>query len=220
MTGSDASSRRRRDTGFEVLATLLIGIVAVLAAVFAIEGAHFGMAGTRAQVLAARLTADAAAKSTASSIAFDAGLRGQQEGVVVSMSGVSRQLAGTLADDAGTTAVGGALEAAGNRLRGEVVASSGTSGGPPLDDYAAGLVTASTGSISQEVREQGRQVDIATEMGNRQLQALFGLSLVTLAGVLAGVAAVLRGSRAGWSTLLVAWGIGIAAGAVALAALV
>jgi len=220
MIEVDTASRWRSEGTFDRVATILIGIVAILAATFAMQQAHVGLAGTRAQVMAGRLSGDAAAKLSTSSLVFNAALRAQQEALVLGMSGVSRQIAGSTAGGESALAIGGAQVAASEQLKAALTATAATSGKAPLDAYTAGLIAATDADIVREVKEQNRQVDIADDLGGRQQRSILGLSLVTLAGVLAGVSAVLGRGRAGWTTLAVAWGIAGAAAATAVAVLV
>ena len=85
-----------------------------------------------------------------------------------------------------------------------------------MDPYTAGLMSASIADLNTEVAEQNRQVDVANETGARSQRAVLGLSLLTLAAVLAGISAVLGRGRAGWATLSVAWGTTIVAIGVTL----
>ena len=60
-------------------------------------------------------------------------------------------------------------------------------------------------------------MDLANETGARSQRAVLGLSLLTLAAVLAGISAVLGRGRAGWATLAFAWGTtGVAIGITVL----
>jgi len=205
---------------YDKVATLLIGVVAVLAATFAIQQVHFGLAGQRAQVMAGRLSADAATKIATSSAVTGALIGAQQQALLVGMGGVSRQLAGTVSQDETFVAIGGAEVAASDDLRALLDATAATSGRAPLDAYTAGLVTAGNAGLALEVMEQNRQVDMAEDMGGREQLAVLGLSLVTLAGVLAGVAAVLRRGRAGWAMLAVGWSVVAVASVVAVVAII
>ena len=205
---------------YDKVATFLIGVVAVLAATFAIQQAHFGLAGQRAQVMAGRLSADAATKVATSSSVSAAELGAQQQALVLGMTGISRQMAGTANGDDAFVAIGAAEQAASDDLRALLAASAATSGKAPLDAYAAGLVTAGNAGLALQVKEQNRQVDISEDLGGREQLAVLGLSLVTLAGVLAGVAAVLRRGRAGWAMLAVGWSVAAVAAVVAVVALV
>jgi hypothetical protein len=201
----EVATRWRSQAAYDRVAALLIGIVAVLAAVFAVQQAHAGLEGTRAQLQAARLGTDAAASLSASSLAQTAGPRARQDALILGMEAVGRQLQGTMAGDEAAVAVGTAQQAAMDRLNAAIVETEGTSGGRPVDAYAARLVTATLEAISAQVEEQGRQVDLAAEAGARELRSVLGLSLIALAGVLAGIAAVMGRRRAGWALLAVAW---------------
>lgn len=219
MIEPEVASRWRTQAGYDRVAALLIGIVAILAACLAIQQAHAGTAGTRAQVMGARLAADAAAHLSAGSLATTSALRARQDALLMGIEGVSRQLQGTIAGDDAVVAVGAAAQAASTRLDAALSETAGTSGGPPLDAYAAGLVTAPDSEIVAEVRDQNRQVDTAQAQGSRELRSVLGLSLVALAGVLAGIAAVIGRGRAGWLVLGTAWVVAGATAATVVAGL-
>ena len=205
MIEPEAASRWRSQAAYDRIAAVLIGVIAILAAVFTVQQAHEGLAGTRAQVEGARLAADAAARIGASSTSTSAGLRAQQDAVLVGIDGVSRQLAGTSAGDEIAVAVGTAQVAASERLAAAVAEPIAPTGGAPRDGDTAGLINATDDEIRALVEEQNRQVDLSIEAGGHQLVAVLGLSLVALAGVLAGIAAVLGRGRAGWLLLAMAW---------------
>jgi len=198
---------RSRTRAFETATTILIGVVALSAAVLTILQSGYDLDSTRAQERAARLSADAATKLTASSLAQDAAFRGKQEVLVLGMQGVGREIAAQpLGDEAGL-AIGAAEQAASTTLSSAVDTTMATSGKAPVDPYTAGLIAATTDAINAEVTEQNHQVDIASDTGGRSNRAVLGLSLLALGGVLAGIAAVLKAGRPGWITLGVAWGI-------------
>ena len=205
---------------YDKVATLLIGVVAVLAATFAVQQMHFGLAGQRAQMMAGRLAADASTKIGTSSAVTGAMLGAQQQALLVGMGGVSRQMAGTVAGDDSFVAIGGAEVAASEDLRALLEATAATSGKAPLDAYTAGLVAADVTGLATQVQQQNQQVDLSEDMGGRAQLAVLGLSLAALAGVLAGVAAVLRRGRAGWAMLAVGWSVAAVAAAVVVIALV
>jgi len=206
MIEPEVATRWRSKDAFDRSATLLIGAVAILAAILAILQAGNGLASTRAQAQAARLSADAAAKMSASSLARDAGLRSQQDALVLGMEAVSRLMVATQGGDTGLFAVGTAEQAASGKLTAAITESAATSGASPVDPYAAGLISATVDQLNAEVTEQNRQVNLANDTGARSQRAVLGLSLLTLAGVLVGIAAVLGRGRAGWATLFVASG--------------
>ncbi len=211
-----AAPGRNRTRAFNTATTVLIGVVALAAAVLTILQSGYGLDSTRAQERAARLSADAAARLTASSLAEDAAFRGKQDVLVIGMLGVGREIAAQpLGDEAGL-AVGAAEQAASTSLSSTVDSTMATSGKAPVDPYTAGLIAATTDSINAEVTGQNHQVDIANDTGSRSNRVVLGLSLLALGGVLAGIAAVLNVGRPGWITLGVAWGITAAALVVAV----
>ncbi len=205
MIEPEVASRWRSQAAHDRMASVLIGIVAILAAIFAIEQAHSSLAGTRAAEQGARLAADAAAQIAASSTVESAGYLAQQDSLVMGMEAVSRQLQGTIVGDETAVAVGAAQMAAVAPLNAALAETAATSGGEPLDAYAARLVTATNDEIVKEVKEQNRQVDLANAAGSRELASVLGLSLVALTGVLAGISAVMGRGRAGWLMLAIAW---------------
>jgi len=76
----------------------------------------------------------------------------------------------------------------------------------PLDDYARRMLTATMADIQALADEQARQADRADAAGRRVGSSVLGLSLVALAGVLAGLAGILGDIRAGRVTLLTGYG--------------
>lgn len=205
MIEPEVASRWRSAAAFDRFAAVLIGCIAILAATFAVQQAHAGLSGTRAQVEGARLASDASARIGASGTSSASAILAQQQALVIGMAGVSRQLAGTSAAHPLEVAVGTAQTAASERLTAAVAETIATTGGQPVDAYTAGLLNATDDEISAIVKEQNRQVDLSIAAGERQLVAVLGLSLVTFAGVLAGIAAVLGRGRAGWLLLAIAW---------------
>ncbi len=201
-----AAARRR----FDRIAAGLIGVVAILAAIFALEQAWFGLEGSRAQVNAARLSTDATAKLGATSHLVSASVVAQQRWVLLGMEGIARQIAGTTAGDDITVQIGAAQQAASETYKAAIdeTIASAVKG---LDPYMHRLLSATNDSISAEVENQNTEVDVASDAGSRAQRAVLGLSITTLAGVLAGVAAVLGVGRAGWGTLSAAWLAAIAA---------
>jgi hypothetical protein len=211
MIEPEVASRWRSQAAYDRIAAVLIGVIAILAAMFAVMQAHEGLAGTRAQVEGARLAADAAARIGASSTANAADIRARQDALVVAITGTSRQLQALTAGDEAASAVGAAHSAAAERLAAAVDATVATTGGEPLDAYTSGLISATDDELRAIVKEQNRQVDMSIAAGAQQQSAVLGLSLVALAGVLAGVAAVLGRGRAGWLLLAIAWVVALGA---------
>lgn len=214
MSAGAASRRSRRR--FEVLATVLIGMVALLAAILGALQADFGMASARASAQASRMAADAEARLQASGAGADAILRAKQDALVIGMNGMGLSMAALTAGDQAGIALGEAQNDASSRLTAAVEETAATSGHSPVDPYTASLITATSASINALVTAQNEAVDVALDTGARSNRAVLGLSLATLGGVLAGIAVVLKATRAGWVTLGVAWGITVVAAVIAV----
>ena len=205
---------------FDQLASSLIGFLAVLAAMLAIVQAGQSQTGGRAKSMAARLADDILTRSSVSRLVDDFAGGAQLQAIDLRVDAFARQAEGKAVGDAGAVAVGAADEKAAELLQAAMTETIGTSGGAPLDPYTAALVRASVSDLQAEVAEQGRQVDIATAAGGRGRLAVLGLSLTALAGVLVGLALVLREGRPGWTALLAACGIASLAVAAGVAAIV
>jgi hypothetical protein len=220
MISPDAAADLRAERRFDLVAALLIGVIAMLAAVLAVIQIETAQASGRAQVEAARLTADISARLEVSTTAQSQVVVEQQEALALAIQGTDRAIAGLQHDDNGTIAVGEAEHQAGADLGSALTATSATSGGAPLDSYTSGLLTATMQQLVAEVNEQNRQVDLANDAGARNSKSILGLSFLALAGVLTGLAAVLREGRAGWIALLAAVAMAGAAGLTAVLALI
>ena len=211
-----AAARRAHGRQFDILTTVLIGVVALLAAVLAVLQSDYGMASSRAAAQATRLEGDASAKLQANGLTRDAVLRAMQDALAVGMSGVGLSLSGLQAGDPTAQALGDAQTVGGTRLQAAIAETATTSGQSPVDPYTAGLIKAETDEIAAVVTLQNAAVDEAADTGGRSNRAVLGLSLATLGGVLAGIAAVLRVGRPGWLTLAVAWTLVAASALVAV----
>jgi hypothetical protein len=219
MIAPDAAAELRAERRFDMVAAILIGIVAVLAAVLAASQIHAGQAATRADMKAARLAADLSARISVSSLAVDSSLGAQQVALMLGMDSASRQLAAVQHGDDRSLAVGAAEGQAFDKLQKALAATSATTGGTPVDAYTAGLLKASTADLENELAEQNHQVDLAHDASSREQQAVLGLSFLALAGVLTGLAAVLREGRAGRISLAAACAMAGGAGLLAVLAL-
>jgi hypothetical protein len=212
MIAPDSAAGLRAEQRFDLIAAILIGAIAVLAAFLAILQIGAGQAATRAELEAARLASDLSARISVSGQATDSGLTSKQVALFLGMESAARELAGAENNDASTTAVGAAQAAAYQKLNAALDATTKTSGGAPVDAYTAGMLGATTQQLLAELAEQNRQVDLANQAGNQQQKAVFGLSLLALAGVLTGLAAVLREGRGGWIALCAACVVALASG--------
>jgi hypothetical protein len=220
MIAPDAAADLRAERRFDLLAAVLIGAIAILAAVLAVIQIETGQASSRAQVEAARLTADLSARLEVSSTVQNQAFVDEQEALALSIQATGRQIAGLQYGDDGAIAVGQVEHQAGADLGTALTATSATSGGAPLDSYTSGLLEATTQQLLGELREQNRQVDLANDAGARNSKSILGLSFLALAGVLTGLAAVLREGRAGWIALLTAVAMAGAAGLLAVLAVI
>ena len=218
MIAPDTAAELNAERRFDLLAAALIGAVAILAAVLAVIQIASGQTAGRAQLQAARLTADLSARIEISSIAQDSALTMAQAALALSIAGTSREIAGLANNEEGAFAVGQTEHQASTDLASALNATSGTTGGSPLDAYTAGLLKATTQDLWNEVTEQNRQVDIANDAGTRNSASILGLSFLAPAGVLIGLGAVLREGRAGWIALSFAGFMTCAAGTLAVLA--
>jgi hypothetical protein len=208
MITPDTAAKWRSGARFDQIAAALIGAIAILAAVLAVIHTNYGLASTRAQLEASRLAADISARISTASLSSDLETFSSAEAVMqLGMQGVDRALAAAQAGDPGATAIGAAEYEASKALRVALDETQKTVGGAPLDAYAAELVTTTNEDAVAEATEQNHQVDLAKDAGSRDRTSVLGLSFLALAGVLTGLAAVLREGRAGWIALLTASGI-------------
>jgi len=216
----DAAAELRAERRFDLVAAFLIGAIAVLAAALAVIQIETGQASSRAQIEAARLSADLSARIEVGSVSQGQALLDQQMALLLAMQATGRQIAGLQYNDDGASAIGKTEQQAATDLAAALTATSATSGGMPLDSYTSGLLRDTTARLVVEVNEQNRQVDIADDTSARNSRSILGLSFLALAGVLTGLAAVLREGRAGWFALLFAVSMTGAAGLVAVLALI
>ena len=220
MIAPDSAAELRAERRFDLIAAVLIGVIAMLAAVLAVIQIYASQATTRADLEAARLAADLSARISVSGQVTDSGLLAQQDALMLRMDAVAREIAGLQNNDAGSMAVGQAEESAADDLSATLTATSNSSGGQPLDPYTAGLVDATTAQLQTELTEQNHQVDLASTASSQARLAVLGLSLLALAGVLTGLAAVLRESRGGWIALGAACAIAASSGVFGLLAVI
>lgn len=216
MIAPDAAAELKAERRFDMIAAILIGFIALLAAVLAVSQIGASQAATRADMKAARLASDLSARISVSSQALDSSLGAQEVALMLGMDSASRELAAVNSSDDGALAVGAAENQAFGKLEKALAATSATTGGAPVDAYTAGLLNASTADLQNELAEQNRQVDLAAEASSREQQAVLGLSFLALAGVLTGLAAVLREGQAGRISLVAACAMAGGAGILAV----
>jgi hypothetical protein len=212
----DLVAKIRQGSSFDIALASLVGGIAILATLLALVQASYSSQGARAQAMSARLASQVAAHGQANQLVNSFALGSTLRSLYLGVEATSRQLEGLDANQEAVVAIGAADQAASDRLT-QAVADSAATGGasPPLDPYTASLVTQDLPQIKAIGDEQGRLVDAAGIAGDHGRVALLGLSLTALAGIFAGLSAVLRVGRAGWFTL----GMGYAVGGLGVIAL-
>ena len=220
MITPDAAADLHHGRPFDIVAAVLIGTIAVLASLLAVVEIGTGQRSIRAQLEAARLTTDLSAGLQVSSMVDQAIGSQQQAAWALSFEGSARGLAALERGDDAALQVGSAELAASTALSEALTATAGTVSGAPLDGYTARLIDATIDELTAEVNEQNYQVDLANEADARNTRSTLGLSFLALAGVLTGLGAVLRESRAGWFALVAAGGMSATAAAMAILAVV
>ena len=212
----DLETIQSTDTGtrFHQAIAVLLGIIAVLAAALGALQLDRSQDEARATTMAARLTGDLAAGIPVQGSGPQLVYMATQAALTREAEGTTRQFFSMGVDEA-AAAEGAAEEAAGRRLR-DIAAAMGatpdaTTGLPP---YELRLMTADLDTLTREVAEQNRIVDVDIQTASEDSgMAVAGLSVLALAGVLVGLASVLGASRAGKVTLTMA---ALATGAAAV----
>ena len=220
MIAPDSAAELRAERRFDVVLAILIGVIAVLAAILAFAQIDAGQAATRADLDAARLASDLSARISVSEQSTDSGLGAQQTALMLDAQALAREIAGLQNGDDAAMAVGKAQQSAYEALQAALTATSDTTGGKPVDAYTAGLLNATTRQLQTELTEQNRQVDLANAASSHEQLAVLGLSFLALAGVLTGLAAVLRESRGGRISLSAACAMAASAALLAILAFI
>lgn len=206
MSGLETVQSVEAGTRFHQVVAVMLGLIAVLAAALGAVQLDRSQAEARATAQAARLTGDLAAGIPIQGIAFEMTFGAFQTALTRAAEGMTRQFLASGVDDS-SVAEGVAEEAAGNRL--QLIASA--MGATPdsttgLPAYELRLLTTELTALEAEVAEQNRLVDIDAQSASTDSSAaVAGLSVLALAGVMVGLAAVLGASRAGRVTLAMAW---------------
>jgi hypothetical protein len=202
---------------YELATALLVGLIAVIVAILVVLEVSTGHVGARAESAAARLASVAATRNNVSQAPNGFRISKILESTQLGMEGTTRQLVALEAGDRIQQAIGAADQVAWERLMalaeemGEVPDASS-----PLDPYSRYGLASKAVDIAAMVVEQNRQADRAAAAGGRGAVIVLGISLAALAGVLGGLAAVIRRGRPG--AALLALGYVAAAIAIVLAA--
>ncbi len=220
MIAPDSAAELRAERRFDLVAAMLIGVIAVLAAILAVIQVGSSQAATRANLEAARMAADLSARISVSEQAIDSGVGAQQTALVLGFESLARGITGIQNNDPASTAIGKAQQSAFDKLTAALTATSDTSGGKPVDHYTAGLLKATIPQLQAELAEQNLEVDLANGATSHEHLAVLGLSFLALAGVLTGLAAVLREGRGGRISLSAACAMSVSSGVLAILAVV
>jgi len=202
----DTLKETRRGRRFDHLTALLIGIVAVLAASLAVIQQTQSLTQARAQAQSRRLASELTSRIIASGTLDDYGLVNSQRAVLVTIEGLARSQAALSGTDAAEGPIGQAVTNAGMRVQAMAEAMGVAPGRDgPLDPYATMVLRSTLDdmrlllAVQRAVTDAG---DVASSDGN---ESVMGLSLVALAGVFTGLAAVVGSGRTGRALLLLAW---------------
>ena len=206
MIDCEALKETSRGKRFDRLVALLIGAIAVLAAALVVVQTNESFAEARANAQTRRLAAELTTRIIATGSLANHALLGTQRALLVSMEGASRGMVALQTGDAVGQAIGEAQSNAGTRL-GEIAAAMGALPGPtsPLDAYARDVLSTPNDQLFAILDEQIGWAVAAGVASDGSSRAVMGLSLVALAGVLAGLAAVVGSGRTGRALLFLAY---------------
>jgi hypothetical protein len=220
MIDLDHAARTRTGSRFDQVVGLLIGCVALLAAVLALVQVVAAGDGTRAQMHTARLISQVATRHASSTELLRLQLEAAERAAHLGAVGGNRAITGVATGDEAEVAIGKAELAAADKVNqlavnlGQVSADDG-----PLDAYSRSLLASTAAETDLLAARQFEEARLAQVAGARSGTAVVGLSLVALAGVLAGLAGILGEARVGRFTLLagwVAWSLALGAAVLAL----
>jgi hypothetical protein len=206
-----------RGTRFERALAILIGTIALLAAVLALIQTNASLEGNRASLLTTRLGAAITERIATSQSYNDYVLDRQRAAIVLGVGSTSRLLTGLEQGDSDGTqeAIGTAQEAASQRLAAIVPQTARVpAGGGPLDAHTVEVILSEVSTLNEMVTEREGIRDLAGTWNVRASWAVLGLTFLALSGVLGGLTAILGQGRAGRIAL------GTAAATTAAAAVV
>jgi hypothetical protein len=217
MIDTTPKSTTSEGSRFELATAFLVGLIAIIVAVLVVLEVTVSHVGARADAAAARLASVATTRNNVSQAPFGFQISKTLESTQLGMEGTTRQILTLEAGDPIGQAIGAADQVAWERL----MAIAEEMGATPdasssLDPYARYGLASKAIDIAAMVVEQNHQADLATASGSRGLAIVLGISMAALAGVLAGLAAVIGRGKPGTAMLVLGY---IAAGmAIALAA--
>ena len=187
-------------TRFEKALAILIGCTAIMAALLATLEMHSNKRWEQASTKAADLSVELFGKIAASGPVTSAGVSAQQTALLTSIESTARSSqpqTGELELILGyvDSRVGARLLKLGEAISAPPDADSG------LDPLAREVVTTKLDELSEVSTHQREQVEASERYGSRLSRALFSLSLLALAAVLLGLAAILGAAHGGAITL-------------------
>lgn len=220
MIDLDAVARTRKGSSFDKALAWLLGITALTAAILVVVQVDRSAHGTRAQVRAAIVSSELTTAMAATAEVARFRLASSERATLGGMAGISRQIAGLEIGDGVEVARGETEADAATHLVAiaEAMAAFPPEDGP-LDPYAQRMLTVTGDELRVLVGERNALLEVDAPRASQQGSLVVAaLSLVALAAVLGGLAAVLRDGRAGRATLVtgflaaaVAIGLGVAA---------
>jgi len=210
-------------TSFHRLVGVLVGVVAVTAALLAILEADATRRGNLAQARSQRASVQLFGDIAASSVFHSFGYTTLQDATADAIAANARILA-TFAHPR-AAAVEAPLARAEDVAAKRLAGLAAQLGAPPsrssgVDAAARAAMTATIAHEQETVRRQGEEVDRGERYARRGERAILGLSLAASAAALLGLAGVVGIRRSGRILLAVAvlaWLGAIASGALALA---
>jgi hypothetical protein len=220
MIDLDAVTGTREGSRSDKALAWLLGIAALTATVLAAIQVDRSLTEGRAQVRSAALVSEVTTQIAARDEREGFALRSAWRAVLGGAVGVGRQIVGLESGDEAEMARGDVEYGSSSDLveLATTMAAVPSPGGP-LDPYVTSLLAATDEGVGARVAEQNDQADRAGEASSQGSLVVLGLSVVALAAVLAGLAAVLKDGRPGRVMLVagfVATGVAIALGARAV----
>lgn len=211
MIDHEALEETADGTAYDRLTALLIGLIAVLAASLVLVQASASQGEARANAAHARLTAELTTRIGVSGVLRTFQLSTFEQALQVGITGNAHSIVAQRDGDMAAAALGAAEANASTRL--EVIAAE--MGAVPdvtsaLDAYIVSVLGAELEDMQAMAADQAAQFEVAQVASRRSGQAVLGLALAALSGVLVGLAAIVGGGRAGKALLLSAY---LAAGA-------
>jgi hypothetical protein len=205
-------------TRFDKVTALVIGSVAILAAILGTFQVQTSQDKNRALQMAARLSVELTEKISGSTQLTTFEYESTQQALALGLAATNRTLAGLDHPEiaAAEEAKGTADSTAADRLVQIATTMALEPAEGVVDQWTREVLLATPEDWQRLVAEQNRQVDLADVASARSQRSVLGLSFIALAGVMAGLTGVLGEGRNG----LIALSGAIAALVAALGALV